>query len=125
MEGVSPLGLDEPAVRAKDVGELERPEIVELGPVEQPVDDLIAPRCRRLGQERIDFLGRRQDAQHVEVDPPDELAVGADLGRLDPHLVELLRRRPGRSRCPGERSAAANPGTSTRWVSRMLATRFR
>ena len=43
MEGISPLGLDQPAVGAEDVGKLERPEVVELRPHEQPVDDVIAP----------------------------------------------------------------------------------
>ena len=38
MEDVGPLGLDQPTVGAEDVGELEGPEVVELGPNEQPVD---------------------------------------------------------------------------------------
>ena len=42
MEDVGPLGLDQPPVGAEDVGELEGPEVVELGPNQQPVDDAIA-----------------------------------------------------------------------------------
>ena len=42
VEDVRPLGLDQAAVGAEDVGELQGPEVVELGPVEQPVDDLVA-----------------------------------------------------------------------------------
>ena len=47
MEDVGPLGLDQPAVGAEDVGELEGPEVVELGTNEQPVDDAVAARRRR------------------------------------------------------------------------------
>ncbi len=45
---------------------------------------------RGVGQEGTHFFGRGQHAQHVEVDAPDEFSVGAELGRPDPHLVELL-----------------------------------
>ena len=44
---------------------------------------------------------------------------------LDPHLVELLEDGPVDRVVLGHRPPATNPGTSTRWVSRILATRFR
>ena len=60
VEDVRPLGLDQPAVGAEDVGELEGPEVVELGPVEQPIDDLVAAVASAgIGQERLDLRGSR------------------------------------------------------------------
>ena len=46
-------------------------------------------RPARVGQERLDLLGRRQDADRVQVDAADELLVGAGLGGADPHPVQL------------------------------------
>ena len=63
MEDVRPLRLDQPAVGAEDVGELEGPEVVELGPRQQPVDDLIAARLlRHLSGSGSTSSGRGQDA---------------------------------------------------------------
>ena len=89
VEDVGALGLDQPAVGAEDVGELEGPEVVELGPLQQP--SITWPRRSAAvgGQELLDLPGRGQDPDRVEVDPADELLVGAQLRRADPHPVEL------------------------------------
>ena len=42
-----------------------------------------------VGEERLDLVGRGQDADRVEVGAADELGVGAGLGRADPHPVQL------------------------------------
>ena len=63
VEDVGPLGLDQAAVGAEDVGELEGPEVVELGPVEQPVDHLVAAVASAGGQELLDLLGRGQESR--------------------------------------------------------------
>ena len=124
VEHVSPLGLDQPAVGAEDVGELESPEVVELGPVEQPVDHLVAAIGLGRGEERLNLPGRGQDADRVQVDPADELLIGASSEGLI--RIRLSLAKTARStRLFWGTCATLKPGTSTRWVSRMVATRLR
>ena len=61
MEDVGPLGLDQSAVRAEDVGELQGPEVVKLGTDEEPVDDVVAASGGGIRQERPHFIRRGQD----------------------------------------------------------------
>ena len=93
MEHVGPLGLDQPAVGPEDVGELECPEVVELGPAQQPIDHLVAAIAPAGGYEFLHFLGRWQNPDRVEVDPAKEFLVGARPRRADPHTVELAEDR--------------------------------
>ena len=46
-------------------------------------------RVARVGQERADLLGRRRQPGQVEVDPAEELGVGAELRREDLHPLPL------------------------------------
>ena len=61
-------------------------------------------------QERSHLVGRGQDAEDVEVDAADELAVGAELGRADPHPVELREDGPVDHVVLGNSAAWRSPG---------------
>ena len=89
VEGVRPLGLDQPAVGPEDVGELQSPEVGELRATQQAVDQPRPTVGAGVGQERLDLLGRGEDPHGVERGPAEELGVGANLGRADPHPVQL------------------------------------
>ena len=83
------LGLDQPAVGAEDVGELEGPEVDELGAIQEAFDHLATAVGRLRGEKVPHLLGCGQDADRVEIDPANEFLVRADFGRADPHPVEL------------------------------------
>ena len=92
--------LEVPRRVAGDVAELRRPPGGVGRACQQLVDLLRALVGRGVGQERLDLLGRRQRAGHVEADAAEELGVGAELRRDDAELAELgddqlvdLRRR--------------------------------
>ena len=75
VEDVGPLGLDQPAVGPEHVGELQGPEVVELGPVEQPVDRAWSRRSAAASARNASTSsGVGRTPIDVEVDAADELA---------------------------------------------------
>ncbi len=58
IENVGPLGLDQPAVGAEYVGELEGPEVDELGALQEPVDHRFSLVLGFVGLKGVDLVER-------------------------------------------------------------------
>ncbi len=89
VEDVGPLGLDQSAVGTEDVGELEGPEVDKLGALEQRIHQLHPLVGGLIGHETRNLFRLRQDPEDIEIDATDELLIGADFRRGNPHPVQL------------------------------------
>ncbi len=96
-------GLDQPAMEfvysgrgdlarfdAQQVGPLERPKLGKFRPLEQAINQPAAFVGGRIGQKRFDLLRRGQNADHVQMDAADELAISTQGRRLDLQQLELF-----------------------------------
>ncbi len=72
----------------QQVAPLHRPVVGELVSLQETIDELAAFVAVRILQELPGLFGRRQGADHVEVDPAHEDAVGTDSGGRDAQLLQ-------------------------------------
>src|SRR4051812_19962886 len=86
-DGFGPDAYRVLAFDAQEVAPFERPEIVELVAGQEGVDEAGAV---GLGQEGARLVGRREQADYVEVGSAQEDFVGRDAGGRHPHGSELL-----------------------------------
>ena len=73
----------------QQVAPLHRPVVGELLALEQPVDQGARLSGSVSGRNCPGLLGRGQRADHVQIGPPDEHRVRAEVGRLDAQLLQL------------------------------------
>ena len=116
------LGLD-----PQQIAPFHGPVVGELVALQQPIDQLAALVGAVVLEELRGLLRRGQGADHVQVRPPQEHLVGAELGRLDAQLLQagenqLVNPAVGRggaalSKTLGDFSALAAP-----WVIAKAAT---
>ena len=76
---------------AQQVGPLERPEIGELGPVDQAIDQLVSLLRVAIGQERPGLVGLGKPADRVEIGPPQEDRIAADGEGLIRRALSLAK----------------------------------
>ena len=99
----------------QQIAPLHRPVVGELLPLQQPVDQRRAFVGAVIRQELPRLVGRGQRADHVEIDPSNEHAVGAQVAPAECPTASSWR-RPARRSCLGESDSAG--------VSKVLARRL-
>ena len=105
------------------VGPFERPEIGELGAIEQAINELLSFLRDRDPRERASFARLRQPADRIEKGPPQEhgsLLTGEGLIRM---ALSLAKTRSSIKPLVGQ-PRHANPGRSARKASRLVARPF-
>ena len=86
----APFGPLVEQAHAKQVAEPRRPDLGKLGPIDQLVDQLWSRLCGSFDSRNARaLLERRQEADGVEIDAPQELGIGAQGRGNDVHPLEL------------------------------------
>ena len=87
-QGLRSLRSQELAVHLQKITPLVRPEADELGTADQPLDEFLTllPGVPSVHEERAHLLRLRREPRQIEIEPTDELGVGAQTARqrLDP-----------------------------------------
>ena len=91
MKGRGTLRPEELTVDLQQVGPLVRPMLDEVVAADQPVDHRVAlgAGVAAVGEKRPHFVGRRRQADQVEVDAAEELGVAAQARGQDLHPLPL------------------------------------